>query len=303
MKNMPGNSRFTRKVFSTRLVNANQGKPGSIKPRVVMNAGIFLVLLVMSIPFVYSHELSVRSISGSSGVQGYSKMQDTLTIKVSASVQNEDIVDSSQVRLDFDGYVVPFDSCEKEGDVFVCVLSDPFFQSYESLDFSVVLYNDDNVEVARVPASLRIDGISPVVSEFKVDPLVTKGSVSASFTVEDYGLRFGSLDGCSGIKEVTVKLGDEVLFTEGAGANTCVKNKVFTHSFNDSGSICVSAQDFLGAKSRPVCKNVVVDNSGPVIDDLVIADHASREIRHTKKDKSIPSMVVVNIADDNGHTL
>ena len=207
---------------------------------------LVMMTLILSLPIVHAQELSIIRLSGKAGVNGFAKTQDELTIEVNAKLPQEDIIDNEQVRLFVEDSFFFFDNCTKVSNStnFKCVLRDPEFSSYEPINFGVKLFNDDEKEVLARQQTLSIDAIPPVIINFTVGPRVTKGDVKVWYNIEEYGLEYGLLQGCSGVREVRITQLDKTLVNDVGKQGECHKEKELSFNLNQSGKLCMVLTHF-----------------------------------------------------------
>ncbi|MFC1774703.1 PDZ domain-containing protein [Nanoarchaeota archaeon] len=271
---------------------------------------IVMVLLVISMPVVFSQQISVIQFSGADGVNDFAGRGDTLTIKANVQIHGAppDARARERVRLytDSTSYVF-FDSCIKQsGITYECILEDDtVLQNVVGIKgLEIRLMDTDGNVIDKVSKQIVIDSQDPVVKTFTIDPPATKGN-TATFTydAEDYAFSPGDTSQCSGIKEVQFISDGQVLSTDTGGAGECAKSNSFSHSFNVNGtqvySICAQAVDFFGRTSDFRCQDFRIDNSGPKITDLAIVSNQGFEFTHVTPGVITRANVAVFIQGDN----
>lgn len=142
---------------------------------------LFMIVLVMSIPFVIAQELSVQKFQGADEAKGYARVQDEVTIQVLAQIPGEEIIDREQVRLYVEDSYTFFDECESTGDLgfYTCTFFEPEFEAYEPITFTIELRDDETPSniVGSETKTLVVDNQAPVVKEFTVDPSISSGPI------------------------------------------------------------------------------------------------------------------------------
>ncbi|MBI4145887.1 hypothetical protein HY489_00960 [Candidatus Woesearchaeota archaeon] len=261
---------------------------------------VVMAFLLCMMPVAFAQELSV-SISGKDRVSGSARGRDTLVVEAQAKIPGEDIISREQLRLYYEENFGFFDNCSRMGNstTYKCIFEDPSFEAFEPLSFAVELRNDEDVAVKRESKTLFVDALPPAIAEFNASPLQTTGSVSVRYKVEDYGLEFGKTKGCSGVKKVQLSLNNGVLVEDSGQASSCGKDRQFSVSLNESGSLCLGVFDFLNQKASK-CFKVVVDKTPPSIEQPAIVSSKGVSVTHVRKGQELIATVSVRISDELG---
>ncbi len=189
---------------------------------------LFMVILIVSLPIVFSQQLSVTSFSGQEGVDGYAARQDTLSVHVIAQIHGSPPpnIAAQRVRLYTDNTrYVNFDTCtQKAGNTYECSLtdSDALRNVLGVKAFEVRLIDADGRIVESVQRKIAVDSLDPAIRSFSIDPPITKGNqATISYAAEDYAYSPGDTSDCSGIKEITFIAGGNVIATEAGSIQEC----------------------------------------------------------------------------------
>jgi len=263
---------------------------------------LFVIMLMLTLPVAFAQELSVTRYSGEGVTNGYARTVDEVTIEALAQIPGESIISEDQVRLYVDNSFTFFDNCTPTGGgqgYHECTFYEPDFESYEHIDFTVELRDDDDNIVGSEPRRLVIDNTPPQL-EFNVDPLITNGPVSISYMAEDFALTHGDTTECSGIKEVTFTA-DGVEVTDSVAAGTCLADNVIDVTL-ESGTtqVCGIVTDHVGLQGPPFCADVTVDSSPPQILSLSVLDYHDQavELTHVRGGETRLATIQVAIDDD-----
>ncbi|MEM3154319.1 MAG: hypothetical protein QW165_01995 [Candidatus Woesearchaeota archaeon] len=262
---------------------------------------LFMMVLIVSIPFVAAQELSIQQLNGKGSSKGVARTQDELTIEVLVKIPGEDIISNDQVRVYVEDSYAPFDSCTPStGGYHTCIFREPDFEAYEPIDFTIELRDDDGNIVGSETKTLIADANAPVIKSFSVEPNLTSGQVSVSYVAEDYALLYGSTEQCGGIKSVTITAGNQSVVDSGEGK--CIADNTFTLTLQKAGTnqVCATAVDNANYASAPRCKTVRVDKAPPTIEKLSILDEEGFVLTHVHSGEERIATVTVTIADDGG---
>ena len=262
---------------------------------------LMMMCLVISIPFVFAQELSIQKFQGQDDARGFARVQDEVTIEVLVQIPGENIIEKEQIRLYVGDSYTHFDSCVAgDAGFYTCTLSEPEFEAYQPITFTIELRDDDGNIVGSETKTLVIDNTAPVIKELNVDPPISGGLVTISYIAEDYALTFGDASECSGFKTIEIKADGQVLATDTGSEGDCTKNNVFDVTIVDEGvqQVCAVATDLLNFESAPRCVAVTIDQEPPVIEDLFIFDQQDFILTHVHQGEDRIATINVEITDD-----
>ncbi|VVB81317.1 Bacterial Ig-like domain (group 3) [uncultured archaeon] len=262
---------------------------------------MFMIYLMISLPFVFAQELSVQKFQGKDNARGFAKAHDELTIEVLAKIPGEDVIDKEQLRLYLEDMYTTFDSCNATGSGYhTCTIYEPEFSSYQPLNFRIEMRDDAENMVGQQDETLNIDNQAPVIKEMNVEPSISNGEVTISYAAEDYALTYGDTSTCSGLKTITVKSGTTVLATDSAALGECTKDNARKINFDTAGTkqVCVTALDYVNFASTPRCQEVKIDKAAPTIEEVNILDQNGFILTHVHSGEERTATVNAVITDD-----
>jgi hypothetical protein len=269
--------------------------------KLVQRIALFIIYLIISLPFVFAQELNVQKFQGKNNAKGFAKVEDQLTIEVLVKIPGEEIISKEQVRLYVEDSYAFFDTCVQEGTAgfYKCTFFEPEFEAYEPIEFTIELRDDDDNIVGSEKRKLIIDNIAPVIKELTVEPPVSTGDITISYVAEDYGLTHGDTNECSGIKTITVNAGTQAI-TDTGEPGLCAKDNILEMSITQAGTkqICVAATDHLNFASPPKCTEVKIDKAPPTIEKVSILDEQGFVLTHVKTGEERIAKVNAVITDD-----
>lgn len=242
-----------------------------------------MILLVLTIPVVSAQQLTVVKVSGKENTDGYIKTNDDLAIEVRADIPYDQNIDPSQMQAWVESSYAEFDACVKQnGTTHRCTFDRPGFTAFSPLELVFKLLDDDGQLVSQKGATLNVDSSRPLVKEFKIEPTITRGPVELSYSIEDYGLRIGDTEECSGIRQISVMGGGEEILSETGNVNQCLRSNSVNLNLQESAKMCLIADDFVGYETTSNCIDVVVDNDPPNIELMQVNDEDGRALTHFK---------------------
>ncbi|MDO8741007.1 MAG: hypothetical protein Q7J54_05550 [Candidatus Woesearchaeota archaeon] len=242
----------------------------------------FLIFLILTLPFyianVFATGITVKSIYGSNGVQGYRKATDSTNVDVDAQIDGDSSIAPSQVTF---GVGDVFSSCRNMGASFNCSYrSSSFTIDAKSYSYTIHLYDDNSTEVITAPATTTVDNIAPTAA---IDVLQNgtnaNSNISVTYSVTDTACADSSCTGkCSGIKEIKLYKYDAANLIETIPVNTadCSNEATISRAAslfnygNGSTQACLVAYDNIGQSSSLMCDVFIVDSSDPQISSLQI---------------------------------
>lgn len=252
-----------------------------IKNYIVFIAG-FLIFLILTLPFytanVFATGITVKSVYGSNGVQGYRKATDSTNVDVDAQIDGDSSIAPSQVTF---GIGDVFNSCGNMGASFNCSYrSSSFTIDAKSYSYTIHLYDDAGTEVITAPATMTVDNIAPTAYlDVLQNGTSADSNISITYSIADTACADSSCTGkCSGIKEIKLYKYDAANPIETIPVNTadCSNEAAISRSAslfnygNGSTQACVVAYDNIGQASSLVCDGFIVDSSDPEISSLEI---------------------------------
>lgn len=236
----------------------------------------FMIALIVSLP-IYSASVfaDISSIGavGSDNIEDYVKEDDYIEFRVSASLDDDDAIDESQVWL---GENLQFSSCSASVDGFDCTIRYPESGTSKFLSrpipYTVHLKDDSGEIVESDSGKVYVDNIPPIVNSFSVEPTdASTGNVEFSYSIEDRSCYDSSCDGrCSGIKELELYTEDEA-YKEIIPLNIqdCTYSESFEKDVAEFGdgdhTIYMIAYDRLGHVSNERSVSLSVDSTAPQI--------------------------------------
>lgn len=268
------------------------------------NIAMFMIILILSLPFVFAQELSVSKFSGKDNANGYVRVEDLLTIEALAKIPGEDIIYPDQLKLYLNESFSFFDNCTKMANsaYYRCTFVDDL-ETYEKLDFKVELLNKEIPAevVAQESFAIQPDNLAPVIKTFNSEQPVSSGPIKISYSAEDYGLQYGNPTDCSGVKSITIKSGSNVLLSETGSLGGCQKENVLEITLNATGrqTICITAKDFVNRESAPNCISVTLDKAPPEISDFNLLDADNFILTHVHSGEQRTATANVKITDDS----
>ncbi len=267
----------------------------------------FMIFLILTLPFytanVFATGITVTSIYGSNGVQGYRKATDSTNVDVDAQIDGDSSIVPSQVTF---GVGDVFSSCRNMGASFNCSYrSTSFTVDAKSYSYTIHLYNDTGTEVITAATTITIDNIAPTAA---VDVLQNgtnaNSNISITYSAADTACADSSCTGkCSGIKEIKLYKYDAANLIETIPINTkeCSNGAAISRSAslfnygNGSTQACVVAYDNIGQASSLICDGFIVDSSAPAISSLQILSNG-KAVTYVGKN-GITADVSVQITD------
>ncbi|MBW3018918.1 hypothetical protein KY329_01905 [Candidatus Woesearchaeota archaeon] len=266
---------------------------------------VFMVALMLTLPFAFAQEINIVKYSGVDNVPGFVRDNDNVTIEVLASLFGQPVSEPN-VRLYHGGSFELFDACAPDaGSFYRCSYSKPITW-VGAFDFSAVLM-DNSIPAQRVAndsKTLIVDSINPVVN-LSLNVQQTKSSARVTYTAKDFGFTSSAAVNCSGIKKITFKKDGTEFASEFGAAGQCVKQDSFDYNFGQAGvekefTVCAVAEDYVGHLSLPACEDLLVDSVGPNITDFGIFNGTGEKITHLKPGAQLDARVLVKVEDMSG---
>ncbi len=211
-----------------------------------------LLVLLFSAGFV-SATLTVKNVVGSSGINNYRAVNDTIGINVTSS---------SNVSMN--GVL-----CIKQGTTtYICTATDV-------ASVAKAVYQLSNTEGDSVAASINVDNnigsITYVIN--------TQNGASLDYDVKDLG--FNNNNVCSGISSINVYDGSSLLNTVdiNSAPGTCNYVGSINLSIRTSGTKSISLEviDNVGNKKKSTPQTIVLDISAPEVINGLIVKYAGRD--------------------------
>lgn len=267
--------------------------------KTLQSTALLIALLVLTLPIAAAQQLSLVTYAGKDASNGYAKLQDEVTIEAQASIPGEDIIDTNQVLLYVEQQFAPFDNCEQvQGGTYACTFFEPDFSALEPVTFTVQLKDDDGTLVKSETRTITVDNNAPAITDLAVEPQLTQGDVTVTYSAEDYALNFGDTSSCSGLKTITLTAG-ETTATQTNPAGTCTDSRSVDITLQPGTTqVCVHATDHINLDSPPICVDVRVDTNAPTIESLTILDQQGFEITHVKTGTQRLADISAVITDD-----
>ncbi len=277
---------------------------------------MFLIVLVVMIPvyssFVFAG-LSNGNLEGIDKVKGYYRSTDEVKISVTASIEGDSEISTSQVKLNDQD----FQDCSLiEGEDFSCYYTVNLESENSNHKFDVKLYGDDGLgdSIMYIYGSLDEDG--PEIEYFEITPSYVKadGEVTLTYKVIDKS-NSNMARKCTGIKYVKADYKDEPLkeynslpspLQSGSDVhffNKCDEEDTITVPVSEiTGSdkeveVILVAHDNFDQQSLPKNSSFVYDATVPVPSGLEIMDKNGEIISHFG-DKVITGSVISFIVTD-----
>ena len=241
--------------------------------KIMSMVAIFMVILIINIPIALAQTLSVNTISGTDGEDGFARRFDTLTVDVTANVPPADTNAYVWIYWDDDSYsAVPCSATAQPGE-WSCKLLKAIYGA-SSDTYKIVLFNPNFLwETGSAYKTLQkpvtIDNSAPYIKSISAavpgGSSITAGPVEITFTAQDYSESGIDTDLCVGLKEVRfydqtasgTELAEDYTMMFGKTPNRICKpgQKKFTYVAEEQGShvICAEAEDWFGQKSSKKC--------------------------------------------------
>jgi len=262
---------------------------------------IFMIVLMLSMPFAFAQEITIVKYSGADNVEGFAKQNDNVTIEVLASLFGQP-VNESNIRLYHGAGFQFFDNCVSDaGSFYRCTYENPITW-VGSFDFTATLM-DNSIPPQRVDNDSRvliIDDLDPMVN-LSSNVRQTKDSARLTYNARDFGLTSASPINCSGIKKITFTKDGTEFAAEFGAIKECTKQGQFEHNFGQAGVeqdlvICAVAEDQLGHESLPACVDLLVDTIGPNITDFGVFN-GTGALSHVKPGATVDARIIVSVDD------
>ncbi|MGV8086447.1 MAG: hypothetical protein ACP5N1_02340 [Candidatus Woesearchaeota archaeon] len=220
-----------------------------MKFKVVLLASLLLVILTLSSGIAFAL-LDIDNIVGSSEIEGYRSVNDTVGILVTSS---------SEVSLDGG-------TCTKTGSsllTYTCVITDEINSAQANYK---IINSDGNEKIATINVDNNIGEIGYTLTN-------NQNNISITYTVNDLG--FNNNNACSGIKKIIIYDGTTKLTTIDVNSNpgTCPITGTSTLSIASSGTkkISVEVTDNVGNIRVTPVEEIVLDLDAPeIINGLMI---------------------------------
>ncbi len=216
-------------------------------------------------------ELNVVRYSGEDNVTGFVKREDSLTIEVDASLEDDSNITSDQVYIETTPFSNPLcnsPGCTQLNGNFKCSCISPFLEWDNSFAFDVKLFSDSDQEKDSVPIDIKVDDLAP---EITVTDVAKSGDnrIAVEFTVKDSAYLEGNYDFCSGVKRIefwdgSTKYSEEV--NKDDPGNCIVDDLKILEPIPDSGIIILKAYDWLENEAAASSTGLAIDISSPQID-------------------------------------
>lgn len=267
---------------------------------------LFSIALIMTIPFAVAQSLNVQRFAGQDNVDGVAKSTDILEIEVLANIPGDlDGIQSDQVRLTTrTGITYLFTSCEvSQGSFYNCEMTFELSGEGGTSDYTIALHNDDGDAIISEVRSLTNDFVAPEIISFSADPqILGAGTTELTFTARDYSFIPGDTSACAGVGHINLYEDGTVGNPTGVipGGSECELSGAFDYSPQSTGeiSLCAVAFDRLGKESVPVCTDIVVDRSPPIIKGFRIFSPEGYTL-HAIHPSGIIANIEVTIEDDS----
>lgn len=272
---------------------------------------LFMIFLFTSLPVAFaSTTITMNSYTGKDEVNGYiSTYNDYLAVEVEITPDNETdtFVNFSEdnVYVNVFGKEEAFNSCEQEGDNYVCTYTTSTADrtaAEKTLTVSVI--DDDSSVAAEEETTVYIDGENPTFTSASYPNYFTD-AVNISVEIEDEAC--ASCDGgvCSGFDRWEVWMNSTLkqnISIRGEPGD-CDYETVLETSVTDLGAsegaqqICLYIYDNV-QNSNKKCSSITVDSQGPSIStsSFVIKDDNGNAIEHIS-DEAIHATISVNITE------
>ena len=226
----------------------------------IMHSAIFMIFLVLTIPFISSQALALSitkvTVAGSDGIEDVmSSDNDYFT----ATVQTSDEVDADQVQISYTKDEA-FDECSGTTCTYVSSKTD---RSGQQMPYTIQLINN-SIIVDEVEGTLLIDEQGPEITDYNLEK--TGDDIAISYEVEDTAC--DDCTGCSGIDYLAV-LVDETESQQINIPSECSVDDTLETSISELNiadgdhEVCMVAYDNVGFESDEACAAVTVDTIGP----------------------------------------
>ena len=183
-----------------------------MKSKFMMGFVYFVISLMVLMPVSATIQISGATITGEDNVEGFRKQNDYTNVQVTIVNDEDPEITPDQVRFNPSG--LEFQQCTQEVDAVVCTYTSSEINSmFQGSSFGLRLHDDDGAPIDGTTTSVgfEVDKVPPTFNSAVVEQNNNGDIVITSLNVIDYAN--GDGDSGSGIKEVTISIGDVVVRT------------------------------------------------------------------------------------------
>lgn len=273
-------------------------------------SALFLIVLMLSLPITFAATtLTITSFAGADEVQGSMReFDDALTVEaeVTPDAEEDSFANFSENNLFIEifGKEEAFDSCEAEGDSYLCIYTTATADrtpAEKTLLVSVI--DDDSQRVASEENTFIIDGEAPTIVSIDY-PSYFIDEVNITLELEDTACS-GCGDACSSFDRIEIALNNSVKqnLTLDIDPGDCDYEETIETSVTEldiaegKQQLCVLVYDNV-QNSDKKCATVIVDSTAPSLSSssFVVKDEKGNALEHLGTE-AVHATVSVNITE------